>query len=167
MCSVKKKMKILVILNIIILTVMFLVCFINQPSNIPGVCDECSTETFMIYNFATVIFAILAILAVIICCIGWNVKSKWKCITILVLSSISILFSLIEGVIFLSSPNVGWHEDMTKQAIKMVDMLDIQFIVARIICIVLMIWNGAIVGFSIYGIVQCKKDKCFRMEDKR
>lgn len=154
MCHSRKIVKILTIINIIILVGMYLLCFINQPGSIPGVCDECSIGTSMTSTFATMVFIILAIMAVVMCCKAWNIKSKGKYVTILILSIISILFALLERAIFSGSPSVGWHEDMTEKALKLVGLLDVQYVAARIICIVLMVWNGLMVGVSIYGLKQ-------------
>ena len=152
MCNSRKIVKILTIINIIILVGMYLLCFINQPGNIPGVCDECSIGTSMTFTFATMVFIILAIMAIVMCCNAWNIKSKGRFVVIIVLSVVSILFALLERAIFSGSPSVGWHEDMTEKALKLVDFLDVQYVIARILCIVLMVWNGLMVGASIYGL---------------
>ena len=154
MCNSRKIVKILTIINIIILVGMYLLCFINQPGNIPGVCDECAAGTSITFTFATVVFIILAIMAIVMCCNAWNIKSKGKYIIIIVLSVVSILFALLERAIFSGNPSVGWHEDMTEKALKLVDLLDVQYVAARIISTLLMVWNGVMVGASIYGLKQ-------------
>lgn len=158
MCDSRKIVKILTIINIIILVGMYLFCFINQPGNIPGVCDECAAGTSITFTFATMVFIILAIMAIIMSCNAWNIKSKGKCVTILILSIVSILFALLERAIFSGNPSVGWHEDMTEKALKLVDLLDVQYVAARIISILLMVWNGLMVGASIYGLKRWEDD---------
>ena len=91
-------------------------------------------------------------MAIIMCRNAWNIKSKGKFITIIVLGVVSILFALLERAIFSGNPSVGWHEDMTEKALALVDFLDVQYVAARIICIVLMVWNALMVGASIYGL---------------
>ena len=158
MCDSRKVIKFLMIINIILLVGMYLLCFTNQLGRIPGVCDECSIGTSMTFIFAKVVFVILAIMAIVMGYNAWNIKCKGKYITVLILSIISILLALLERAIFSGSPSVGWHEDMTKEALKLIDLLDIQYVVARIICIVLMVWNGVIVGTSIYGLKRWEDD---------
>lgn len=158
MCDSRKIVKILTIINIIILVGMYLFCFINQPGNIPGVCDECAAETSITFTFATMVFIILAIMAIIMSCNAWNIKSKGKCVTILILSIVSILFALLERAIFSGNPSVGWHEDMTEKALKLVDLLDVQYVAARIISILLMVWNGLMVVASSYGLKRWEDD---------
>ena len=87
-----------------------------------------------------------------------NIKSKGKCVTILILSIVSILFALLERAIFSGNPSVGWHEDMTEKALKLVDLLDVQYVAARILCIVLMVWNALMVCASIYGLKRWEDD---------
>ena len=158
MCNSRKIVKILAIINVILLVGMYLFCFINQPGSISGVCDECAAGTSITFAFATMVFIILAIMAIVMCCSAWNIKSKGKFIIIIVLGVISILFALLERAIFSGSPSVGWHEDMTEKALKLVDLLDVQYVVARIICIVLMVWNSVMVGASVYGLKRWEAD---------
>lgn len=154
MCHSRKIVKSLAIINVFLVVGMYLLCFINQPGSIPGVCDECSVGTSMTFTFATMVFIILTIMAAVMCCKAWNIKSKGKYVTILILNIVSILLALLERAIFSGSPSVGWHENMTEKALKLVDLLDVQYAVARIICIVLMVWNGVMAVFSIYGLKQ-------------
>ena len=159
MCNSRKIVKILAIINVILLVGMYLLCFINQPGSIPGVCDECAAGTSITFTFATMAFIILTIMAIIMCRNAWNIKSKGKFTIIIVLGVVSMLFALLERAIFSGSPSVGWHEDLTEKALKLINFLDVQYVVARILCIVLMVWNGVMVGASIYGLKQTHTNK--------
>lgn len=137
MSDLEKLMKVLTRINIVMVVLMYVLCFLNQPDNIPGVCDECSAGTSMTFGFAIMLYIPLLIMAVAMWFDGRHIKKKSTCDAIRALCKIGTVLAVIILIMFLGNPSINTHGEATESGMLRIDMLNIQYVLVKIICVLL------------------------------
>jgi len=138
----------LIILNAIILVVSFLFCFRNTDMNVPGMCDECSFGATLPFTVGFVMAIIQGIMAVILLFFMRASNSVAKYENIGIMSKAGIFFTVLQILVFWLPPNIEGHDAFTYEALDMIKMYNIQFIVEKIASGIMMTVYVTIIVYS-------------------
>ena len=152
---------ILTIINLVTLLVMLFFCYHNWTLDIPGMCDECMVDSGISFRlfvgFGTVLIQIVA--SVIMCiCLHWFIKYDGN-IGHVVSCVVNLFLSVVQFMLFFDEMDVTIHsQPPTKADAMALDMLLVQFDVAKILSAALIILNIMIIVFVRLWYVKQRKE---------
>ena len=164
--NISKILKVASITNLIVLGALLLVCFVNSPHSISGVCSECNIETSMMFTFGNFLWLIQTGVAIGMYMTVKKMKktNDYESVTLYLFPFLllgSILALLQATVIFSQTPEVRSCEyEFSDFDLLKCDLMAIQFKIGQIVSYLMIIaYCGLLVFAKIFDISRKKGNK--------
>lgn len=141
MKTLNKKVKLGAMLNLFFLIGTYFMCYDITPSEIPGMCKECSAESSLALAFATIILGIQGIVAVLMLYASLKIDKKHNIENVVAALLVNILLSFIQMTVMCETTLIATcHRVVTKSDVLKLKMFEQQFTTGKIVTILLVIF---------------------------